>query len=221
MIKNQAGQVVTANLVALADGTSITSGAVTVEVLGDGGTKTAGLGTIENEGGGTWSYFPTQAETNYASVTYSFSHADALRVDVQFNPVVSGTVSPAPAGVRGGWFGAGWFGGGVGAATVASASTLANGTIEARVGELKRVLIPCNQDISSSTLSFIVETKQKVDVGIVDDGSITKDGTTAELTLTAPMTSAERTLDWSLVIVGTNESVASGKLFCTYDAQGD
>jgi len=96
MIKNQAGQVVTANLVALADGTSITSGTVSVQVLGDGGTKTAGAGTIENEGGGTWSYFPTAAETNFSAVTYSFSHADALRVDVQFNPVAGSTTPTTP-----------------------------------------------------------------------------------------------------------------------------
>lgn len=87
MIRNTAGQVVTANLVSRADGTPITSGTVTVEVLGNGGTKSAGSGTIENEGGGTWSYFPTQAETNYAAITFSFTHADAIRVDVQVNTV--------------------------------------------------------------------------------------------------------------------------------------
>lgn len=86
MIRNEAGQVVTANLIALADGLPITTGTVTVKVLGNGGTKTTGLGTIENEGDGTWSYFPTQGETDYAAVTYSFSHPDALRVDVQVHP---------------------------------------------------------------------------------------------------------------------------------------
>ena len=65
-------------------------------MLGDGGTKTAGAGTIENEGGGTWSYFPTKAETNFAAVTYSFAHADAMRVDVQFNPTGTGASVPTP-----------------------------------------------------------------------------------------------------------------------------
>lgn len=109
-------------------------------------------------------------------------------------------------------------GGGVisGAATAVSAET-----IEAMVEELKIVQITCNQDVDGKTLSFVVETKQKVDVDIIDDTGISKSGTTATLTLTAPMTSVERTLNWSLVIASTNETVASGLLFCTYDAQGD
>lgn len=97
MIRNEAGQVVTANLVNRTDGTPVESGTVTVEVLGSGGSKVAGLGTIENEGDGTWSYFPTKAETNYPQVTFSFSHIDAIRVDVQFNPVVSQATPSAVA----------------------------------------------------------------------------------------------------------------------------
>lgn len=102
-----------------------------------------------------------------------------------------------------------------------AATTVAAATIQAMVGELKIVTITCNQDVDGKMLSFIAETKQHTDVASIADGAITKSGTTATLTLTAPMTSVERTLNWSLVITSTNETVASGLLFCTYDAQGD
>lgn len=89
MIRNEAGQVVTANLIYRTTGLPVSSGVVTVDVLGAGSTKVAGVGTIENEGVGTWSYFPTKEETDYPQVTFSFNHDDAIRVDVQFNPVTS------------------------------------------------------------------------------------------------------------------------------------
>ena len=99
MIRNVAGQVVTANLVNRTDGTPVTSGTVTVRVLGDGGTSYVGAGTIEYEcSGGTWSYFPAQSETNYAAVTYSFTHTAAIQVDVQFNPDSPSISIPSGAG---------------------------------------------------------------------------------------------------------------------------
>lgn len=110
---------------------------------------------------------------------------------------------------------------GAGGVVTGAATNVAEETMEARVGELKIVSITCNQDVSGAALSFTAETKAKLDVGTVADESITKSGTTATLTLTAPMTSVERTLNWSLVIASTDETVASGLLFCTYDAQGD
>lgn len=88
MIRNKAGQVVTANLINITDRLPTTSGTVIVRVLGNGGTKFIGAGPIENKGGGTWAYFPTANETNYAAVTFSFYHDDAIRVDVQYNPIV-------------------------------------------------------------------------------------------------------------------------------------
>lgn len=108
-----------------------------------------------------------------------------------------------------------------GVSVTGAATAVEDGSIMAVVGETKSVTIPCNQEVSASSLTFIVETKQKVDVATVANGSITKSGTNATLTLTSPMTSAERTLNWTLFIASTNETVASGLLFCTYDAQGD
>lgn len=110
---------------------------------------------------------------------------------------------------------------GGGGSGTGSATAIVGGTIEATVGELKRVVIACNQDVTSAALAFIVETKNKVDVATIADASISGTGASATLTLTAPMTSVERTLNWSLVITTNNETVASGLLFCTYDAQGD
>lgn len=83
MRKNVAGQVVTAQLIALADGSDVTTGTPTVYVLGDGGTQGAGSGTVAHEGNGCWSYIPTQAETNYAHVAYTFKHAAAITTTVQ------------------------------------------------------------------------------------------------------------------------------------------
>lgn len=64
MRKNVASQVVSARLIALADGTAVTTGTTTVYVTLSGGTQATGSGTVTHEGNGEWSYVPTQAETN-------------------------------------------------------------------------------------------------------------------------------------------------------------
>lgn len=78
MRKNVSSQVVCAQMVALADGTDVTSGTTAVYVLGDGGSQSAGGGTVTHEGNGTWSYVPTQAETNYAHIAFTFKNALAV-----------------------------------------------------------------------------------------------------------------------------------------------
>lgn len=65
-------------MVALADRTDVTSGTTAVYVLGDGGSQSAGGGTVTHEGNGTWSYVPTQAETNYAHIAFTFKNALAV-----------------------------------------------------------------------------------------------------------------------------------------------
>lgn len=74
MKKNQAGQYITAQLNALADGTPVTSGTTSVTVIGDG-TAAAGAGTVTHLSGGTWRYAPTQAETNFSHITFVFSNS--------------------------------------------------------------------------------------------------------------------------------------------------
>jgi len=89
MIKNTASQYVSAQLVAVADGEDITSGTTTVYVTGDAGTQSSGSGTVTHEGNGCWSYAPTQGETNYDHVAYTFVNTSAVSVTVQRDPVTA------------------------------------------------------------------------------------------------------------------------------------
>lgn len=96
-----------------------------------------------------------------------------------------------------------------------------SGSIKVAVGSTQDVDITCNQDISSLSLSFVVETLSKVDVATVATGSIVKAGDVATLSLTSAMTASERTLRWTMINTSNGEAVASGLMFVTYDAQGD
>ena len=87
MIKNTSGQAVSAQLVAVADGEDVTSGTTTVYVTGDAGTQASGGGTVTHEGNGCWSYQPTQAETDYDHVSYTFVNSAAVSVTVQRDPI--------------------------------------------------------------------------------------------------------------------------------------
>lgn len=86
MRKNVASQTVCAQLTALADGAPVTAGTTTVYVTGDGGAQGAGAGTVTHEGNGCWSYVPTQAETNYDHVAFTFVNASAVAVTVNVYP---------------------------------------------------------------------------------------------------------------------------------------
>jgi hypothetical protein len=81
MRKNVASQVVCGQMNARADGAPLTT-SVTVYVLGDGGAQGAGGGTTTHEGQGCWSYVPTQAETNYNHIAFTFVHATGVNVTV-------------------------------------------------------------------------------------------------------------------------------------------
>lgn len=78
MKKNVASQVIAAQLNALTDGAPVTSGTTTVYVTGDAGTQGAGGGTVAHEGQGCWSYIPTQAETNYDHIAFTFQNSSAI-----------------------------------------------------------------------------------------------------------------------------------------------
>lgn len=86
MKKNVAGQTVGAQLISKTDGSPVTTGNTDVYVTGDGGTQTIG-GTSPSggvhEGNGYWSYPPTQAETNYDHVAFTFVNASAINATVQ------------------------------------------------------------------------------------------------------------------------------------------
>ncbi len=87
MRRNVAGQVVTAHLINRTDGTDVTTGSVSVFVTGDGGTQTSGAGAITHEGNGDWSYVPTQAETNFTQVAFTFVHSSAITTKEERYPV--------------------------------------------------------------------------------------------------------------------------------------
>lgn len=105
MRKNVASQVICAQLNATADGSAVTTGTTTVYVLGDGGTQGSGSGTVTHEGQGCWSYVPTQAETNYNHVAFTFVNSSAITQTVNVYPQVydgtSGFLSVDVAGISG------------------------------------------------------------------------------------------------------------------------
>lgn len=86
MKKNVAGQTVGAQLVSKTDGSAVTTGATEVYITGDAGTQAASSGSPSgavHEGQGYWSFPPTQAETNYDHVAFTFVNSSAVNVTVQ------------------------------------------------------------------------------------------------------------------------------------------
>lgn len=82
MYKNVADQVVRVQLINKSDGSNITSGTVTVEYLGDNGDMGGSSTSVVHEGSGLWSYLPSQAQTNFDCITFTFSHANAITTTV-------------------------------------------------------------------------------------------------------------------------------------------
>jgi hypothetical protein len=85
MQKNVAGQKIGAQMVSATDGSAFT-GSVTVYVTGDAGTQGAGSvgsGACTSEGNGYHSYAPSQAETNYDLVAFTFIGTGAIPTTVQ------------------------------------------------------------------------------------------------------------------------------------------
>jgi hypothetical protein len=78
MRKNVSGQTVSAHLISKTDGSNVTTGTTTVYVTGDSGTQGTGGGTVTHEGNGEWSYVPTQAETNYTHIAFTFENTNAV-----------------------------------------------------------------------------------------------------------------------------------------------
>lgn len=80
MQKNVAGQKVGRQMVSATDGSAFT-GAVTVYVTGDAGTQaigSVGSGACTHEGNGYHTYAPSQAETNYDLIAFTFIGTGAV-----------------------------------------------------------------------------------------------------------------------------------------------
>ncbi|MBK9284999.1 MAG: hypothetical protein IPM51_11890 [Sphingobacteriaceae bacterium] len=91
MLKNVAGQNISAQLINKTDGSDVTTGTTTVYVTKDNGTQTSGGGTVTNKGNGEWNYAPTQAETNANYIKFTFVNTSAITAGIgvytiSFNP---------------------------------------------------------------------------------------------------------------------------------------
>jgi hypothetical protein len=94
MVKNEAGQSISAFLPNINTGLPVTSGTTSVYITLDGGIQAAGAGTVEHEGNGQWVYKPTQAETNGDSLAFLFTNADAISANIQvFTTEIIGVTS--------------------------------------------------------------------------------------------------------------------------------
>lgn len=102
MIRNVAGQSASCQMTATADGSDY-AGVVTVYVTVDNGIQavgTVGAGVCTNEGHGLYSYQPSQAETNGASIDFTFTGAGALTKTRNYQTLTAaqaaaaGTVTP-------------------------------------------------------------------------------------------------------------------------------
>jgi len=83
--KNVAGQVIAAEMVSVDDGSAFT-GTVTVYITGDGGAQaigTVGSGVCTHEGNGLHTYQPSQGETNYTHLAFTFVGTGAVPVTIQ------------------------------------------------------------------------------------------------------------------------------------------
>lgn len=95
MRKNVAGQVIAAQLVSATDGSAFT-GTVTVYVTGNAGTQglgATGSGVCTHEGNGLHSYAPSQSETNYDHIAFTFTGTGAVPVTVQVETRVDANVT--------------------------------------------------------------------------------------------------------------------------------
>lgn len=85
MKKNVASQIIGGQMITASDGT-LFSGTVTAYFTGDGGTQTigsVGSGVCTHEGRGFHTYTPTQGETNFDHIGWTFTGTGAIPATVQ------------------------------------------------------------------------------------------------------------------------------------------
>lgn len=88
MKKNTGNQTIGAQLVSASDGSAFT-GTVTASVVGDNGTQTVGSvgsGVCTHKGNGYHTYTPSQSETNYDHIAFTFTGEGAVPVTIQVYP---------------------------------------------------------------------------------------------------------------------------------------
>jgi len=95
IVKNQANQVIGAQLSDASTGAAFT-GAVTVYITGDAGTQaigSVGSGLCTHEGNGLHTYLPSQAETNYDLIAFTFDGTGAIPITMQVATVTAAQAS--------------------------------------------------------------------------------------------------------------------------------
>lgn len=98
MIKNLAGQAVICGVTNL-DGTPKTDGTVAVYITGNQAAQalgSVGSGLATHVGNGDWRYLPSQAETNYDEVKYTFIRVTGTEANNQgrsFSPLIAALTS--------------------------------------------------------------------------------------------------------------------------------
>ena len=95
MRKNVASQVIGVQMVSATDGSAFT-GSVTVYVTGDAGTQSVGSvgsGACTHEGNGYHTYAPSQAETNYDLIAFTFIGTGAIPQTIQVETRVDANVT--------------------------------------------------------------------------------------------------------------------------------
>ena len=83
--RDVASQTICAQLTSKTDGSIVTAGTTSVYITGDN-IQGSGVGVIAHAGSGLWCYAPTQSETDYAHVAYTFTNTDAITTSVQTYP---------------------------------------------------------------------------------------------------------------------------------------
>lgn len=102
MIKNVAGQAIGAQMVNATTGAAFV-GTVTVYVTGDAGVQalgSVGAGVCTAEGNGYYTYAPSQAETNYSLIAFTFIGTGAIPATIQIATLTA--AQTAAAGGSGG-----------------------------------------------------------------------------------------------------------------------
>lgn len=95
MVKNQSGQSIGGQMISATDGSNY-SGTVTVYITGDAGTQaigSVGSGICTAEGQGYYSYRPSQTETNYDLIAFTFVGTGAITATVQVATVLAAEVA--------------------------------------------------------------------------------------------------------------------------------
>lgn len=174
MRKNVASQVIGAQLNSKTDGSAVTTGTTTVYVTGDGGTQAAGSvgsGACTHEGQGYWTYAPSQAETNYDQIAFTFVNTSAVTATVQVYPAYPQTGdnyarlgAPAGASVS---------------ADVASIKTDTGTTIP---GRLPAALVSGRMDASVGAMAANVLTATAIAADAITDAKVAADVTIASVT---------------------------------------